>query len=361
MSEVKWIKITTDMFDNRKIKAIRKLPEGNNVILIWVMLLSLAGRCNASGMIFLTANIPYTNKMLADELDFEESVICIALDTLEKFGMITRDESLFISVNNWAEYQSVDGMERIREQTRKRMEDYRIRKREGVTSVGESCVYCGKPANAVDHLIPKSKGGPDKNWNLVPCCKSCNSGKKDKDLADFLNDSFIYDYQGVNHELVRKNKKIMAIVDFIDGKYVQRDVLRNSYGNVTDSSISISYSLSNSNILNLNILLDTYSIDYRYILDNKELLDTVKEWMEYKDQKKPKASNQYAENGMKRFLKKVIDESKKHGIENVVETISDSIANNYQGVTWDRLGSKKGNSSYMDAIRNRISEVDKWV
>ena len=272
MSEVKWIKITTDMFDNRKIKAIRKLPEGNNIILIWVMLLSLAGRCNASGMIFLTANIPYTNKMLSDELAFEESVICIALDTLEKFGMITRDENLFICVNNWSEYQSVDGMDKIREQTRKRVKDFREREKK-------------------KQLISNA---------------TCNA-------------------------------------------------------TVTDSSISISYSLLNSNILNLNILLDTYSIDYKYILDNKELLDTVREWMEYKDQKKPKASNQYAENGMKRFLKKVIDESKKHGIENVVETISDSIANNYQGVTWDRLGSKKGNSSYMDAIRNRVSEVDKWV
>lgn len=360
MSEVKWIKITTDMFDNRKIKAIRKLPEGNNIILIWVMLLSLAGRCNASGMIFLTANIPYTNKMLADELDFEESVICIALDTLEKFGMITRDENLFICVNNWSEYQSVDGMDKIREQTRKRMEDYRTRKREGVTSVGESCVYCGKPANVVDHLIPKSKGGPDKNWNLVPCCKSCNSGKKDKDLADFLNDSFIYDYQGVNHELVRKNRKIMSIVDFIDGKYVQKNVLRNSYDNVTDSSISISYSLSNSNILNLNYLLDKYSSNYKIIMDNKELLDTVKEWMEYKDQKKPKTTNQYAEKGMKGFLSKVIAQSEQYGIEAVVQVINDSIANNYQGVTWDRLDSKKGNT-YMDAIKNRVSEVDKWV
>lgn len=351
MSEVKWIKITTDMFDNRKIKAIRKLPEGNNIILIWVMLLSLAGRCNASGMIFLTENIPYTNKMLADELDFEESVICIAIETLEKFGMISRNEDLFISVNNWSKYQSVDGMERIREQTRKRMEDYRIRKREGVTSVGESCVYCGKPANAVDHLIPKSKGGPDKNWNLVPCCKSCNSEKKDKDLADFLNDSFIYDYQGVNHELVRKNRKIMSIVDFIDGKYVQKNVLRNSYDNVTESSISISYSLSNSNILNLNYLLDKYSSNYKIIMDNKELLDTVKEWMEYKDQKKPKTTNQYAEKGMKGFLSKVIAQSEQYGIEAVVQVINDSIANNYQGVTWDRL--EKSN-------RNQRDVFDEW-
>ena len=54
MAEVKWIKLTTDMFDNRKIRHLRKLPEGNNIVLIWVMLLTMAGKCNAGGMIFLT-------------------------------------------------------------------------------------------------------------------------------------------------------------------------------------------------------------------------------------------------------------------------------------------------------------------
>lgn len=244
MSEVKWIKITTDMFDNRKIKAIRKLPEGNNTILIWVMLLSLAGRCNASGMIFLTENIPYTNKMLADELDFEESVICIALNTLEKFGMIARDENLFISVNNWSEYQSVDGMERIREQNRLRNIEYRKRKKEG------------------------------------------------------KND--------ITHDIT-----------------------------MMDSSISYSYSLSNSNILNLNYLLDKYSSDYKYIIDNKELIDAVREWMEYKDQRKPKTSNQYTEKGMKGFLKKVIIKSETFGPELVAQAINDSISSTYQGVVWD--------------------------
>lgn len=129
MSEVKWVRIMTDMFDNRKIKHIRKLPEGNNIILIWVMLLSLAGRCNASGMIFLAANIPYTNKMLSDELGFEESVICIALDALERFGMITRDENLLLLVNNWEEYQNIEGMDKIREQNRLRKQKQRERQR----------------------------------------------------------------------------------------------------------------------------------------------------------------------------------------------------------------------------------------
>lgn len=270
MSEVKWIKITTDMFDNRKIKAIRKLPEGNNIILIWVMLLSLAGRCNASGMIFLTENIPYTNKMLADELDFEESVICIAIDTLEKFGMISRDENLLISVNNWSEYQNVDGMERIREQNRKRVRDYRMRE---------------------------------------------------------------------------KQKKLEC------------NVTRND--TVTDSSLSYSISNSNSfsssksNISNLKYILDTYEEEYRYITDNNELLDAVKGWMEYKDHKKPKASNHYdTERGMRTLLSKAITWSKEYGIDSVIEVINDSIANNYQGITWDLLSKRKKQRNVFDEWRN---------
>jgi predicted transcriptional regulator len=48
----------------------------------------MAGRCNSGGMIFLTENIPYTPKMLADELDFEESTVLLALEALERLDMI---------------------------------------------------------------------------------------------------------------------------------------------------------------------------------------------------------------------------------------------------------------------------------
>lgn len=123
MSEVKWIKITTDMFENRKIRYLRKLPDGNNIVLIWVMLLSLAGKCNANGMIFLTENVPYTTKMLADELDFEENTVVLAIAALERLGMIRKDDYLFIE--DWVAHQNVDGLDKIREQNRKRVAAYR--------------------------------------------------------------------------------------------------------------------------------------------------------------------------------------------------------------------------------------------
>ena len=128
MTKVSWIRLEIDMFDNKKIRHIRKLPEGNNIVLIWMMLLTMAGRCNSNGIIFLTENIPYTNKMLADELDFDESVIELALTILEKFGMITRDGTL-LSIPGWEEHQNIDGLEKIREQTRKRVAEHRKRQK----------------------------------------------------------------------------------------------------------------------------------------------------------------------------------------------------------------------------------------
>lgn len=124
MAEVKWVKLTTDMFDNRKIKHLRKLPDGNNIVLIWIMLLTMAGRCNAGGMIFLTENIPYTPKMLADELGFEENTVILALQALENLNMIVTDNGFF-AIAGWEEYQNIEGMCKIREQNRIRQAKYK--------------------------------------------------------------------------------------------------------------------------------------------------------------------------------------------------------------------------------------------
>lgn len=124
MAEVKWIKLHTAMFDNSKIKYIRTLPEGNNMVLIWVMLLSKAGKCNASGFIFLTENIPYTPQMLAAEFGYDSYLIELALGTFAKLNMIQLEDHI-IKIAGWEEHQNIDGLDRIREQTRKRVAKYR--------------------------------------------------------------------------------------------------------------------------------------------------------------------------------------------------------------------------------------------
>ena len=143
MPEVKWVKLTTDMFDNRKIKHLRRLPEGNNIVLIWVMLLTMAGRCNSGGMIFLTENIPYTPKMLADELDFEENTVELALKALEQLDMIVTDNGVF-TIAGWEEYQNTDRLAEIREYNRLAKQKERAKKKllEGVNDKSMTSQSC---------------------------------------------------------------------------------------------------------------------------------------------------------------------------------------------------------------------------
>ena len=46
------------------------------------------------------------------------------------------------------------------------------------------CGYCGKSANTIDHVLPKSRGGQDTWENLVACCLRCNNKKSDKTPAE---------------------------------------------------------------------------------------------------------------------------------------------------------------------------------
>ena len=130
MADVTWIKLYIDMFDKRKIKKLRRLPAGNELLLIWIMLLATAGKCNAGGMIFITESVPFTEEDLADELGFEVSTIKLALTALEELDMIARNENGFINVVGWEEHQNIDRLAEIREQNRLRQKKWYDKKKE---------------------------------------------------------------------------------------------------------------------------------------------------------------------------------------------------------------------------------------
>ena len=124
MAEVKWIKIVTNIFDNRKIKQIETLPDGDTIIIIWFKLLCLTGQINDKGLVYLTQEVPYTEEMLSTEFNRPLKTIQLAMRTFQSFGMIEIIDNIY-HISNWENYQNVEGMEKIREQTRKRVAKYR--------------------------------------------------------------------------------------------------------------------------------------------------------------------------------------------------------------------------------------------
>ena len=122
-----WFKLNMDIFGNRKIKYLRRLPDGDSIALFWIALLSEARRCNADGKIFLTESIPYTPDMLAEEFKFEERIVVSALEAFSMLDMIHTDDG-FLSISGWEDHQNAEGLAKIREQTRKRVAKHREKK-----------------------------------------------------------------------------------------------------------------------------------------------------------------------------------------------------------------------------------------
>ena len=128
MADVKWIKITTDIFDDDKILLIESLPEADSIIVIWFKLLCLAGKQNNSGVFVMGNRIAYTDKMLATIFRRKESTVQLALETFEQFGMIELIDGI-ITIPNWGKHQNLDQLESRKEYMQNYMKEYRAKQK----------------------------------------------------------------------------------------------------------------------------------------------------------------------------------------------------------------------------------------
>ena len=164
MSEIKWIKITTDIFDDEKICLIDALPDPDAILVIWFKILTLAGKHNSNGLLMMTDKVHYTDEMLATIFRRPLNTVRMAIGVFEQFGMIEIIDGI-ISLPNWEKHQNVDGMEKIKEQTRNRVAKYRKKQKNLALSnvTGNVTVTHG---NALDKDIDKDKD-KDKDKNSV--------------------------------------------------------------------------------------------------------------------------------------------------------------------------------------------------
>jgi len=129
MQKVKWIKITTDIFDDEKIQLIEVLPDSDTIIVIWFKLLALAGKSNNSGLVLISDKVPYTKEMLSIIFRRKKSQIELALKTFVSFGMIELLNNDAILISNWEKHQNIKGLDNIKEQNRIRQQRFRDNKK----------------------------------------------------------------------------------------------------------------------------------------------------------------------------------------------------------------------------------------
>ena len=127
MANLQWLKLSTDFFDNNKIKLLESERDGDTLIRVWIQLLTIAMKCNYQGRLSITEDKPMSADDISKIMGKSEKKITKCLEKFEELKMIIEDN--FYKIKNWSKYQSADKLEEIRLQNCIRQQKYREKKK----------------------------------------------------------------------------------------------------------------------------------------------------------------------------------------------------------------------------------------
>ncbi|MBN1050095.1 phage replisome organizer N-terminal domain-containing protein [Clostridium botulinum] len=105
--ERKIVKLRVDMYNDTKFKIIDTMEERDLIHYIWTRLLTLAGKVNLEGELYLSKSIPYTIETLALEFNRSSKKVEIALKAFIDLEMIELGENNVYRVRNFAKHQNI--------------------------------------------------------------------------------------------------------------------------------------------------------------------------------------------------------------------------------------------------------------
>lgn len=125
MADVGWVRLSTRLFENRKIKYLLNQHKGAELVLLWVHLLCAAGTVNDGGRVYISQNVMYTPQSLAADFGVPKTIADKALTLFQDLELIEVESDGCIQILGWEKHQNVTGLEKIREQNRLRKQKQR--------------------------------------------------------------------------------------------------------------------------------------------------------------------------------------------------------------------------------------------
>jgi predicted phage replisome organizer/uncharacterized phage protein (TIGR02220 family) len=111
------------------------MPERDTILVVWMKLLTLAGKSNKSGYLLFSDNIPYNEEMISTIFNRPINSIRLAISTFKRFGMISvengseNQEDEIFYITNWEKHQNIAAMNIIKENRKQRNTRYYLNKK----------------------------------------------------------------------------------------------------------------------------------------------------------------------------------------------------------------------------------------
>lgn len=142
-NNVQWIKMKVGMFDGESFKRIKRakiggVPFRDKLTAVWFELLDLAAKGNSNGMLVDNNELPYKSfEDIAYMIDREEEEVNLCIKFFEANKMIEIIDDVYM-LSNFAKYQCIEGLEKIREKKRIAQQKWReSKKQQQITHIGK--------------------------------------------------------------------------------------------------------------------------------------------------------------------------------------------------------------------------------
>ena len=226
MRERKYIKFRTDMYEDTKSKIIDLKPERDLIHYGWTRVVTLAGKVNLEGDLYMSKNLPYTIETLAIEFNRGEEQIKLALDVFIELEMLEITDGNVYRVKNFAEHQNIKVKEKIKCEDK----EYDVKNIESSikeVSKDEICDNEDKNAeNKVGENVAKGIRNDDKNDLEII---SSEIGKSDNMSSETIynrsQNNIPIPLESKKNRKVNKKKKKDELFNITDERGIEDDVI----------------------------------------------------------------------------------------------------------------------------------------
>ena len=158
----------------------------------------------------------------------------------------------------------------------------------------------------------------------------------------FASNSFLAEQFNLSEQSVSDKIKKLERKNYIEIEYEKRGCeiisrkLRLRKNCIDDKTKIVSTIKQNAKDNNISINNNNNKKEiYKESYFNSEILDkAIKEWLEYKNERKDKP---YTEIGLKKLLTQIKNNVNEYGEQQVVNLIDECMGNNYKGIIFDKL------------------------
>ena len=112
MGQVGWIKLSTDIFSNRKIKILLKEKDWDTYFRLWIQILTIAGECNRNGGLYISDNVPFKIEDFTNIIGKSSKTFTKVFRKFIDLGMLIYKDNTYF-VKNWNKYQSIEKLNKI--------------------------------------------------------------------------------------------------------------------------------------------------------------------------------------------------------------------------------------------------------